>query len=192
MPVPIRLKISKAQLDLDELRLHLTNAGTTCESPRCDQPAVTYHQSSWSFAYICLGHQGLIGTLPPDLLLEWEMELAEHLFEMFLMFSFTHQNIQTEFALQEAVNERVRIEREIKAAERKRSSQERRELRTAINRSQISIGTPDDQLLVARQRQAIRKAHGKPLIGVQKKDKVAILRPKLIVTLRPSAEKTET
>ncbi len=191
MPIPAKLKVSTVELELMEARLYFKIYGTTCEIDSCAEPADNYHQSEWSLVWICAGHASEVHALSGGSLLTWERKVASQLYERMLQFSFVHQNHETGFALQEAVNRRAELEKEISKHTAKQRSAEQRELRKAIRETDVRVGRPDEELLIARQRQEARKQEGKPVIGAQRKDVAALIRPKLIVGTIPSKPRPE-
>lgn len=187
MPVGRKLDVGPIVLDFELINGLLAQHETTCETPACyhrdggPEPAWYYYQTTWSFAWVGQGCYEYAQTLSGVRRDKYDRELAEHMMELLLVRSYAHQNRKSGFLLERSIAARDKIEKEIKRLEKHDAGLERRELRKAIADSHIKVGAPDDELLVARQRQDLRVRLGKPMIGRPVTDRAASLRAKLIV-----------
>ncbi len=164
--------------------------GTMCEAPGCTPPAPAFapYQSEWSFAFLCETHyghaKGQIGTGR----LAWDKKLAEHLLSLFHRQSYIKTNVASSFALEASISARLEVQKELDRLEASKTSRERSELRKQIRESNTKIGTADDSILTARQRQDERVAQGSKPLGPKPVDRTALLIPRLVVASTTTKE----
>lgn len=195
MPIGRRLDAPEVNIDFDAMSRWLDQHDTLCEAPECEgnpRRAFTYHRSAWSFIFICLPHVEMVDKMGALSLAAWEKRVAEHMYEKFLVRSYAHTNIKSGLLLEESMTMREEAERELRKIELRQGQVEQRELRKAIRDSETKIGAPDDDLLVARQRQDLRARMGQPLRGERPKtaERVKMLTARLLVPI--ATDKKET
>ncbi len=198
MPIGRPLNIDRIDLDLDFYREMLEENNSTCESLMCadkETPAWAYYQSRWSFLFLCADCYIKVMKLGPSRRQAWDKYMAEVMYEKFLQRSYVHQNNISGFALEESLIVRAQTQKEIDKLKARQEHEERRELRHAIRASATKIGAPDEELLVARQRQKARQDAGLPTIGAPSKrsEKIKLLTSRLIVpTLFSAVNKNDS
>jgi len=111
----------------------------------------------------------------------WDRKLAEYRYEQLLVRSYTHQNTKSNFRLEDLMAEREATQRALKKAEVTSRASEVREVRKAIRESDVKIGSPDDSILLARQRQDERERAGQHRFGPARGTSTKLLRAKLII-----------
>lgn len=193
MPRGRRLDIqTPVPVDLAAMTVNLRKFNTRCESPKCHpdvSPAFMYHQSSWSFCYLCQPCWDEVNCLTGKPLIAWQISLAEHMWEVMMRRAYPHMNVKSGFVLEEMLESRVANERKLASLAASERAAEQRDLRRQIRESSTKIGAPDDELLVARERQDLRKQMGMPTLGRERVDHVSILRSKLIIPSTTSTDK---
>lgn len=183
MPIPAKLKAPELKLDLDSIRLNLQIYRTTCEVDDCTVQADNFLRTRWSFIWVCTVHHHQVSTMPLKDRGTWERHMAEVMYDRMLVFNFMHQNMISDFALQAQVDERLRVQQQIASEQSKLRNREQREMRAMLASSDSRAGMPDEELLVARQRQAQRVLNGTKPLGTPARDRLALLKPKLIVPM---------
>lgn len=186
MPIGRKLNVDRVELKFDFIHPLLVKNGSTCEAVECaskPQPAWFYLQTEWSFILICKAHYDFVQLMPASVRLYWDKRLAEYMYEKFLERSYAHMNVKSGLLLEEAMTARIEAEKEIARLEAKQDGVERRELRKAIKASGTRIGSPDDELLVARQKQDLRVKLGHARIGPasQTPAKIRLLKSRLLI-----------
>jgi hypothetical protein len=193
MPIgrPLRLQPGQVTYDLAYLREMFALHQTRCETPECfadPNPADNFYHTVWSFIWICSECHDIYTTLPPRDKLQWDRLLAEHMYELMLRRSYNHMNEKSGFALEAAILKRQALLKKIKRSAPEQRAAEQRELRNQIRESKTKVGAPDDELLVARERQDLRAKLGMPIPSRPRRNHIGILRSKLVVSTQPPEE----
>lgn len=193
MPRGRRLDIqAPVSMDFAIMTANIKKFNTRCESPKCHpdaSPAFIHHQTAWSFCYLCQPCWEEVNFLTGGMLVAWEVALAEHMWELMMRRAYPHMNVKSGFVLEEMLEIRVENERKLATLADKERAAEQRDLRRQIRESSTKIGAPDDELLVARERQDLRKQMGMPTLGRERVDRTSILRSKLIIPSISSTDK---
>lgn len=187
MPIGRKLDVGPVVLDLQIMQAWFKLEGSTCEAPECQanpQPAFCWYQTDYSFVWLCQPHYEMTMLMDETTQARWNRKLAEHMYELFLVRSYVHQNNKSGFALEQSIEVARQAAYEIAQMETSARAVETRQIRAAIKSAPHRIGSPDEELLTARQRQAARTAQGKPTLGPsiqQRTDRLVTLRAKLTV-----------
>lgn len=166
---------------------------TKCETPECKDrlnPAFTFYHTTWSLIWICEPCFNQYYEATGELKKRQDRALGEHMYDLMMRRSYNYMNDKSGYMLEEMIAQRAKVMHEIETAGDKQRAAERRELRSQINEAKTKVGAPDDEILIARERQDLRAQMGKPILGQQRTDRLAGLRAKLIVRL-PIEEKND-
>lgn len=195
MPHGRRLDIqAPIGVDFAQFTANLKRFNTRCETPKCHpdvSPAFMYHQSIWSFAYLCRDCWEEVNYLDGKPRMAWDVRLAEHMWELMMRRAYPHMNVKSGFLLEDMLESREVNEKLLAKRETRQRTAEQRELRTQIRESTTRIGAPDDELLVAREREDLRKQMGMPTLGRKPVDRVSVLRARLIIPSPLSTDKED-
>lgn len=179
----IKLRGTDQNIPRDKMLEWFKQEGTTCESLACwseNVPAYDYHVTRVSFVFLCKACKIGVLTMHPDVRKNWERDLGVNMYSQLMKRSYVVANVNSGFALEEAIEERENLLDELAKIKQKEEAAQRRELRKAIRESSTKIGAPDEELITARQRQEIRRLSGLPILGGERVDKAAVLQAKLI------------
>lgn len=197
MPVGrrLRLKPGEVQIDQEALESLLEKHKTGCESPECKlrpKSAFTFYHTTWSFAFLCETCFNKYNGATGGPKRRQDLALAEHMHDLMMHRSYVYMNTKSGFLLEEMILLRKEIERKINRIEQQSASAERSELRKQIRESKTTIGAPDDELLVAREREELRRRMGLPTTARLRTDRTAPLRAKLIVNVQLRKENNDS
>lgn len=167
MRVARPLKHFPGVVDVDWINGMLQAYGTKCEVKGCTQAAVTPYFTCRVFVFICEEHDSFVRSLSDTH--KFDMQLAEHMYDLMLRKSYVHMNNRSGFVLEEMVRNYQEDLKRHDQTKVQRENAERRELRNAAKKADIKIGAPDDALLVGRQRNDLREKMGLPIIGKKPK-----------------------
>lgn len=136
--------------------------GAHCEAPRCALPADSVFLHEIVAALLCGTHLAQAKAAPNSAAIWLRKALADGL----MLHSFDIANKESGGALLRRLRQRdLELVRQKKLLAGREKS-EARELRKLVRESGIKVGAPDDALLVARQRQDLRRQMGEPIRGM--------------------------
>lgn len=165
MPIKAMMLLPIPEVDDTWVADMLASHRTHCEMTRCALAATQVYFYPPVAAFLCKLHFDFAQDQP----LIAVSRLTTSLNEGLRLHSFIKHNQEAGGALMDSILERDKeVERQAELA-KSREREEQRELRQLIKESGIKVGAPDDELLVARQRQDLRARMGEPLMGRPRK-----------------------
>jgi hypothetical protein len=195
MPRGRKLNVPDLILDMEQVQEWFAQYGTVCESflhkIGDEPPAEEYYQTTHSFVFLCGECNTIAWANSPADKTDWDGRLAEHMYDLMCRRSYVQTNLKSDFMLEEIVAQRAESVRQIEKLASTERAAEQQEIRKHIRESPIKVGTADDEILVARQRQTKREQAGTPRLGPARVDRGSVLRTKLIVPALPDKKEGE-
>lgn len=153
MPRGRKIMLTLVDIDTDLVREMFAKYGTKCEHPMCKdapEPAYGVYQNGVVFMFLCHGHWAWASGLTGLPKFDWDKRANARMRELMNTLSYVHTNMNTGFALEEAVRTRNETLKEVTKLKTQEDGKIRRDLRRQIRESGVKIGSPDESLAAAR------------------------------------------
>lgn len=155
---------------LSVCRRELAARQTRCEFPEaCNALAAVPYRNKYSFVYLCDAHFAKIEKATGRDRADLDNSISRHMYQGLLAKSYVWNNNQSGGALDELVDaHQAQVAKALKAAERANARTIAAQ-RGLIQEHATKVGAPDEELLVGRDRNDLRKKFQQPARGPEPK-----------------------